>query len=367
MLGSRATHPACDRFGGAAAALESRSAVQPRSRLPGRHQGREVVSPAAAGLTRRRLVIVTGKGGTGKTTVAAALALATARGGQRVLVVEVGANEAIPPLLAPGGPPVGYAGRTLAPGLTAMRIDPYAALAEYLVLQLGGRFVVERVLANRGFRQLMNAAPGWRDLITLGKIWQLEQMQEASGRPKFDLIVVDAPATGHGIAFLDVPRVVVSAVRTGPLRRHSQAVEDLIEDPERTLLLPVALAEELPTRETAELVATVREKLAIHMDRVVVNGVASAPFPPGLETLDTELRRLPRDERFGGLPPTGVIADCAGFLSARHALNRGYERQIAELTGLPVVRLPFLMAGAADIEALALLGEALLAPPEVAT
>lgn len=323
------------------------------------------MSPAATALTQRRLVIVTGKGGTGKTTVAAALALAAARDERRVLVVEVGAAEAIPQLLAPGGPPVGYAGRALAPGLTAMRIDPYAALAEYLVLQLGGRFVVERVLSNRGFRQLMNASPGWRDLITLGKIWHLERMQEASGRPKFDLIVVDAPATGHGIAFLDVPRVVVSAVRTGPLRRHSQAVQDLIEDPERTLLLPVAIAEELPARETAELVTTVREKLVISMDRVVVNGVAPAPFPPGLETLDAELRHLPRDEGFGGLPPAGVMADCAGFLSARHALNRSYERQIAALTGLPIVRLPFLMAGAADTAALALLGEPLLAPPEV--
>jgi len=325
-----------------------------------------VVNPVATALTERRLIVVTGKGGTGKTTVAAGLAVAAARSGHRVLAVEVGTKEAIPPLLDPAGPPVGYAGRTLAPGLTVMRIDPYAALAEYLVLQLGARFVVERVLANRGFRQMMNASPGWRDLITLGKIWHLERMEEAPGRPKFDLIVVDAPATGHSVAFLDVPRVVVSAVRAGPLRRHSQAVEDLIEDPERTLLLPVALAEELPTRETAELVATVREKLVIPMDRVVVNGVASAPFPPGLETLDDPLRRLPRDARFGALPPAGVIADCAGFLSARHTLNRGYERQIAELTGLPVVRLPFLLAGATDTEALAQLGEALLSPPEVA-
>ncbi len=317
-------------------------------------------------LIDKRLIFVTGKGGTGKSTVTAGLAAAAARGGLRVLVIEVGSHEAIPPLIAPGGPPVGHAGRTLAPGLTVMRIDPYAALAEYLVLQLGARFVVERVLANRGFRQLMNASPGWRDLITLGKVWHLEGMEEKPGRPKFDLIVVDAPATGHGVTFLDVPRVVVSAVRAGPLRRHSHAVEDLIRDPKRTLLLPVALAEELPTRETVELVATVREKLLIPMDRVVVNGVASAPFPPGLETLDEQLRRLPRGARFGALPPAGEIADCAGFLKARYALNCGYERLIAEQTSLPVVRLPFLVSGATDIEALAGLGETLLVPPEFA-
>ncbi|MEE2679145.1 MAG: ArsA-related P-loop ATPase [Myxococcota bacterium] len=319
------------------------------------------MSPAAAALTERRLVVVTGKGGTGKTTVTAALGLAAARQGLRTLAVEVGAKESIAPLVAPGSPPVGYRGRSLAPGFTVMRIDPYEALAEYLVLQLGARFVVERVLANRGFRQLMNASPGWRDLITLGKVWHLERMEDAPGRPKFDLIVVDAPATGHGVAFLDVPRVVVSAVRAGPLRRHSQAVEDLIRDPERTVLLPVTLAEELPTRETEELVAAVRNRLLIPMDRLVVNAFAENPFPPGLERLDEPLRRLAPDERFGGLPPNGAIADCAAFLGARHRLNRAYERELAESTGLPPVRLPFLPAGPGDAAALADLGDLLLA------
>jgi anion-transporting ArsA/GET3 family ATPase len=102
-----------------------------------------------------------------------------------------------------------------------MRIDPYEALAEYLGLQIGLRGVVRRVFGNRAFRQLMDASPGWRELITLGKIWHLEQMKEANGKPRFDLIVVDAPATGHGLTFLDVPRVVGSAVRAGPLRRHA--------------------------------------------------------------------------------------------------------------------------------------------------
>lgn len=321
------------------------------------------MSPEATALTDRRLVVVTGKGGTGKTTVTAALGLAAARQGLRVLAVEVGAKEAIAPLIAPDGAPVGYRGRSLAPGFTVMRIDPYEALAEYLVLQLGARFVVERVLANRGFRQLMNASPGWRDLITLGKVWHLERMKDATGRPKFDLIVVDAPATGHGVAFLDVPRVVVSAVRAGPLRRHSQAVEDLIRDPERTVLLPITLAEELPTRETVELVETVRSQLLIPMDRVVVNAFAEPPFPDGLERLDERLRRLAPDERFGALPPNGVIADCAAFLSARHRLNRAYERELAEHTGLPPVRLPFLPAGPGDEDTLARLGATLLGSP----
>jgi anion-transporting ArsA/GET3 family ATPase len=311
-------------------------------------------------LLERRLVIVTGKGGTGKTTVAAALGLAAARSGRRVLLAEVAGDEALERLLAPDLPPAGYEGRKVAEGLTVMRIDPFEALAEYLVLQLGVRVVVDRVVGNHGFRQLMSASPGWRELITLGKVWHLEQMEEAPGRPLYDLIIVDAPATGHGVAFLNVPRVVVSAVRAGPLRRHSMLVEELLEDPVRTVLLPVALAEELPTRETAELVQRVRSEVGIAVDRIVVNGVVAAPFPPGLEKLDTHLRRLPPAVRFGSLPTAGALASCAAFLRARHELNRGYVSLIGELTGLPVVPLPYLAEGVEDPAVLDVLAEALL-------
>ena len=311
-------------------------------------------------------MIVTGKGGTGKTTVAAALALAAARAGRRVLVAEMGPDEQIPGRIAPGSPDAGYAGRILHPGLTAMRIDPFEALAEYLGLQIGTPGMVRRVLATQAFRQLMNAAPGWRELITLGKVWHLEQM-EARGRSLYDLIVVDAPATGHGVAFLSVPRVVVSAVRAGPLRRHSQHVEELLEDPDRTLLLPVALAEELPARETAELVARVRSEVGIPVDRVVVNAVAPRPFPPGLEQLDARLGALPPDEDLGELPRPRALAACAGFLRARHALNRRHVEQIAAATSLPIVELPYLAAGATGLGSLGVLAEALLEPPKGGT
>ena len=314
-------------------------------------------------LLARRLVIVSGKGGTGKTSVAAALALVGASSGKRVLLAEVGRDEHLPRLIAPGSPPVGYAGRELRPGLTVMRIDPYAALGEYLGIQLRVRSAVELVLRNRAFRQLMDASPGWRELITLGKVWHLEQMQSPSGAPRFDLLVVDAPATGHGISFLDVPRVVVSAVRTGPLRRNAELVEEMIADHDRTLLLPVALAEELPARETAELVAKVRGELRIALDRIVVNALVGRPFPAGLEDLDVELARLPAEQSLAGLPPPRVFAACAAHLRARYELNRVYLEEIARATALPVVPLPFLLSGIRGVEDLRRLAEPLLAAP----
>jgi len=320
---------------------------------------------APQSLLERRLVIVTGKGGTGKTTLSAALGLAAARSGRRALVVEMSRSAQVPRLLDPEAPEVDYEPVELAPDLWCMRIDPFAALAEYIGLQLGLRSLVERVLRSTAFRQLMDASPGWRQLITLGKIWHLEQMRDGQ-RPRFDLIVVDAPATGHGVSFLEVPRVVLSAVRTGPLRQHTERVEALLEDASRTLLLPVARAEELPARETAELVTAVRERLAIHVDRVVVNAVYGPPFPPELPDLDARLARLRPDLSLGALPAPAVLAACARYLRARHELNRGHMAEIARSTRLPLVCLPYLRDGLGGRAGLAQLGAPLLEPPRAA-
>lgn len=314
-------------------------------------------------LLDRRLVIVTGKGGTGKTTVAATLAVAAARAGRRVLVAEMAPDEQIVRLLAPGTPPVGYAGRELMRGITVQRIDPFEALSEYLVLQIGIRPLVETVMRNRGFRQLMSAAPGWRELITLGKIWHVEQMTETNGAPKYDLIIVDAPATGHGMTFLDVPRVVVSAIRAGPLHHHTERVEALLADPKRTLLLPVTTAEELPARETAELVDRVRSDLSVEVDRVVINSVAPPPFPAGLEDLDSRLDGLPDSLAFRTIPPPKTLAACAQYLRARYDLNQNFIREITERTSLPAVLLPQLSSGIEGPASIERLAESLVTEP----
>ena len=245
-----------------------------------------------------------------------------------------------------------------------MRVEPFAALSEYLGIQLRVRALAERAVGNRAFRQLMSAAPGWRELITLGKIWHLAQQTDRAGRYRFDLIVVDAPATGHGVSFLDTPRVVVSAVRAGPLRDHSERVEQLIKDPEQTLVLPVALAEELPARETAELVAKIRDEMGMPVDRVVVNAVSARPYPDSLGDLGAALARLDDDLALGSLPRPSVLGRCAAYLRARYALHGRYVKQIAEQTGLPLVRLPLIAEGISGPRQISALAEPLLKTPE---
>jgi len=317
-----------------------------------------VTQPAP--LLGRRLVIVTGKGGTGKTSVAAALALGAAERGRRVLVAAVDPDARLRQLLGGSPAPLAYEPHRVRDGLWVSHIEPFAALGEYLGLQLGSRRVVDPVLRQKAFRQFLLATPGWRELITLGKVWHLEQMLE-SGRPRFDLIVVDAPATGHGLTFLDVPRVVASAVRAGPLHAHTEAVEELIEDPERTLLLPVALAEELPVRETAELVERVRENLAVALDRVVINAVHAPPYPADLDDLDTRLAALDDATPLGELPPPRALATCGATLHARARLNGRYVKELGSTTGLPTPTLPYVQEGLSGPEGLARLADALLA------
>jgi anion-transporting ArsA/GET3 family ATPase len=290
----------------------------------------DVTSPF--GVAPQRLWIVTGKGGTGKTTLAAALAALAARAGERVLLVNAHGDGALPALLEVMEPDA--ANHEIAPGLHALFPRPEDSLAEYIDLQLPIAGMGKRLLASRAFAAFLDAAPGWRDLVMLGKLWQLEQQRER-GRMRFDRIVVDAPSTGHGLSLLTTPQSVLDAIRVGPLHRRVAKIHDLIVDARRTRCIVVTLAEELPARETLELASALR-RVPVALGPTLVNRCE-----PELRADPAALARLPGR----GAPPLvrrRALAAVLSFRARRCAEQRHWIETLEREISAPVLRVPEL-------------------------
>jgi len=200
---------------------------------------------------------------------------------------------------------------------------------------------------------MLEAAPGWRELITLGKLWYLAS-REDEGVARWDLLVVDAPATGHGLSLLSVPDVVTDTVRLGPLRRHTEWVQALLRDPQRTVVLPVTLPEELPIKETLELCERVRA-LGLAIGPLIANAVEPAPALPRAEAVLAALAGLPEDSAHP-LPPVPELAEVLEHSLRRAGLQRAFLSELATRHGSPALELPWLpqgVCGRPDIEQLA--------------
>jgi anion-transporting ArsA/GET3 family ATPase len=306
------------------------------------------VKQERAALLDRRVLIVTGKGGTGKTTLAAALGVCAARRGIETVVVELGEEAALPALLAPAGArlPKGD-GRTpvrVSEHLHTLRIEPEVALTEYLEIELRVRTLVALLMRNQGFRRLIGAAPGWRELISLGKLWHLESRKAGNG-PRWGLLIVDAPASGHGISLLSVPRVVLDTVRMGPLRRHTGRVQELLADPARTLVVPVTLLEELPVRETLELVGGLGE-LGMGLGPLVANAVEPEIDVPRLDDALSLLSAQPAMPDAALAPPT--LSACLARSRRRRAVQQSFRRELEGELDRRAFEVPFLTEGAFD-------------------
>jgi anion-transporting ArsA/GET3 family ATPase len=220
----------------------------------------------------RRLIILTGKGGTGKTTVTAAIGLLAVKSGRRTLLVEVNAREDIPGLF--GKKPHGYQEKELIPDLFSISIDPFKAMEEYLYLRLKMRFVVERIMQSPLYRYLSRATPGLRELATIGKVWHLcERTTTKGGKLKYDLVVLDAPSTGHGIPVLKLPQTAIEAIKIGPVVREAKKVQSFLSDRTKCGLSLVSIPEEMPVAETIEFFQRAKEELDIGMDWLFINMV----------------------------------------------------------------------------------------------
>ncbi len=225
------------------------------------------------------LVVVTGKGGVGKSTVAAALGVAAGRRGLRTLVVEVSAREDVSRALGASDAAGAYAERAVSERLHHISIDPQHAMEEYLRRELPAGVLAALLSRSRIFTALTAATPGMRELLTIGKVWELAQPERRTrGARSYDLVVLDAPATGYGLALLQAPRTFASVARVGPVARQGRAMTSFLSDPRRTAVLAVSTAEEMPVTETLELRVQLRAQLGLDLALVVVNAVVPHRF-----------------------------------------------------------------------------------------
>jgi anion-transporting ArsA/GET3 family ATPase len=316
-------------------------------------------------LDRARLLVVTGKGGTGKTTVAGALAMAAARRGRRTLVVEVEGRQSLAGLF--GLDPLDHRERRVANGVMGLAVDPEESLREYL-----GRYgaaPLARLLSwARLTRFVTAAAPGLGDILLVGKVWEAVTRRRGGAQdgPFYDLVVLDAPPTGRIVPFLRAPETVAELARIGPIRHQADRVAELLDDRDRTRMVLVCLPEELPVTETLESASLLRAA-RLPLGPVVVNRVTS----DRLGTRGSRLAKLAREPEplVEAAAAAGAELD-AGALAVLLGEARDQQRRVnaerrllrelrAGLPGLPVVELPQLLDGVTGPEEVAKLAERL--------
>ncbi|NOY91738.1 MAG: ArsA family ATPase [Deltaproteobacteria bacterium] len=299
-------------------------------------------------LLERRFLFVVGKGGVGKTTTSAAIAMAAAGRGKRVLVALCNAKERLSHLLEV--PPLTEEVRTLLPGVDAVNMNPAAALREYGHMVLKVDALYRAIFENRVASTFLRGTPGIEAWSMLGKAFFHATAEEA-GRPVYDLVIVDAPATGHGLEMLRVPQVICDVAPPGLLRREAQRALNFFRDPERSGVVIVTLPEEMPVAESIELRAALVDELRFPVIRLVANRVVQRLFEPAERDLFQALpSRLPAES------PLESLARAGQRRSLREAVQQRSLAKLARALPEPRTELPELASPdlrRAELQALA--------------
>jgi anion-transporting ArsA/GET3 family ATPase len=308
-------------------------------------------SLAVPDLFDKRLVFVTGKGGVGKSTISIAMGIAAAARGKRTIVCEVGGQETASRVFKRAE--IGFHEVEVAENLWAISIDPDDSLREYLLLQLKVRAMRDMLVRSKIFNYLAAATPGLKELVTIGKIWELAQPSRRVKKAReYDLVIVDAPATGHGIGFLQTPRTFASIARVGPVHSQAQELDRFITDHSATGVAIVSLPEEMPVNESASLESQLTDEIGMAVDRVYMNAL----YPERFSNDDaSELERAL--EQCDGPARAAVRAALSEFRRSRS--QRAQLQRLKQAVSVPVKTLPFIFRPSLDIPSLERLSGAL--------
>jgi anion-transporting ArsA/GET3 family ATPase len=289
-----------------------------------------------AELLDKRLLFVAGKGGVGRTTVSASLGLLAARQGKRTIVVEVANQERVSKSFSRAG--AGYHETELAPNLYGISIDPDDALEEFLADQVGSKRIASLLFKNRIFEYFAAATPGMRELVTIGKVWELALLERRRrGDAPYDLVILDGPPTGQGLGMLRTPQTFADVARVGPIRKKALMIDGFLRDSRQTGVVVVALPEEMPVNETVEFGGKLRKQMGYDPGLVVMNAL----LPERFSGEDAEAIESVN----GGAGDPTVAAALRAALS-EHRRCRSQRAQLRRLkkgsTRAPVVTLPYL-------------------------
>lgn len=295
-------------------------------------------SSSLSSLLQKRVLFFVGKGGVGKTTVASAVAITAARLGKKTLLIEIEEKccaaclLGLPPLESTTSVP-----REVSPTLSVLSISGTTALEEYLQLIIPVQRLVRMLVESRPYQYFVAAAPGLKELLTIGKIWYEERKQQSNTQqPHWDLLIIDLPATGHGLQYLHMPHAAKETFSEGIVHREAERIETWLRDANKTAVNLVTTAEELPVNETLDTYQQLLEKLQLPIGTLFINRVHEVPLP-----LATLLRIRPSAK--GTREDRRLVEHILACAQAETTLVEEQEKNLRPLQSLSLshIRLPF--------------------------
>ncbi|NOY70532.1 MAG: ArsA family ATPase [Deltaproteobacteria bacterium] len=282
---------------------------------------------AVSNLLSSRLIFVMGKGGTGKTTLSVCLAFIAEKMGLTTLIVEIGDSAGTAQFF--GESDAGNEPSRVSSRIWTTGVDPRAELVAYTHHHMKSGFIAGRITKSRLFDYLLAATPGLKEIMTLGRIWRWFTGGPDKDGPAFDRIIVDAPATGHGLSLLSLPKNLGDMIRVGPIAAQVEDIRKLVTDSSRTAVTVATLPEELPVNETLEMMAAAKRDVGVDVSPIFINSV----YPDIFTSEESEdIKRF-----FPDRGQTRLIKSWVNRCQSQQA----YIDQILANVTCPVIRLPF--------------------------